>query len=90
MAQPCSEDRKCQFIRGERYILMESSQELKFSVHSMYLHLIDQHIPCRNKFIWKLTIPLKIKIFFCTSKKGDSHKRQSSNLMRFSREKKVL
>jgi hypothetical protein len=34
-----------------------------FSVHSMYLHLLNQHAPFRHKFIWKLKIPLKIKIF---------------------------
>jgi hypothetical protein len=31
----------------------------------MYLHLLNQHASFRHKFIWKLKIPLKIKIFFC-------------------------
>jgi hypothetical protein len=35
-----------------------------FSVRSVYLHLLNQHAPFRHKFIWKLKIPLKIKIFF--------------------------
>jgi hypothetical protein len=37
-----------------------------FSVRSVYLHLLNQHAPFRHKFIWKLKIPLKIKIFFDT------------------------
>jgi hypothetical protein len=34
-----------------------------FSVRSMYLHRLDSIAPYRNKAIWKLKIPLKIKIF---------------------------
>jgi hypothetical protein len=35
-----------------------------FSVRSMYLYLLNQHAPFYHKFIWKLKISLKIKIFF--------------------------
>jgi hypothetical protein len=35
-----------------------------FSVRYMYVHLLNQHAPFRHKFIWKLKIPFKIKIFF--------------------------
>jgi hypothetical protein len=41
-----------------------------FSVHSMYLHLLNQHAPFRYNFIWKLKIPLKIKIFFWYLQRG--------------------
>jgi hypothetical protein len=34
-----------------------------FSLHSTYLHRLDNTAPYRNKGIWKLKIPLKIKIF---------------------------
>ena len=34
-----------------------------YTVRSWYLHLIDTQPPFRHKFIWKLKIPLKIKIF---------------------------
>jgi hypothetical protein len=33
------------------------------SVPSMYLHRLDSITPYRNKGVWKLKIPLKIKIF---------------------------
>ena len=39
-----------------------------FTVRSMYLHKINQNAPFRHKLIWKLKVPLKIKIFFCFSK----------------------
>jgi hypothetical protein len=29
----------------------------------MYLHLLNQYDPLQHKFIWKLKISLKIKIF---------------------------
>jgi len=35
----------------------------QFTVHSMYLHMINQNTPFSHKLIWKLKIPLKIKIF---------------------------
>jgi len=34
-----------------------------YTVRSHYLHLIDRNPPFRHKSIWKLKIPLKIKIF---------------------------
>jgi hypothetical protein len=36
---------------------------VNFTVSSMYQYLINQGTPFMNKFIWKLKIPLKIKIF---------------------------
>jgi hypothetical protein len=41
-----------------------------FSVRSMYLHLLNQHAPFRHKFIWKLKIPFKIKIFLWYLERG--------------------
>jgi hypothetical protein len=34
-----------------------------FSVKSMYLDYMDDHPSCARKYLWKLNIPLKIKIF---------------------------
>jgi len=34
-----------------------------YTVRSYYLHLIDNQPPSQHKMIWKLKIPLKIKIF---------------------------
>ena len=34
-----------------------------FIVWSMYQYLLNQNTPFINKFLWKLKIPLKIKIF---------------------------
>ena len=44
-------------------------QSGQFSVRSMYMALINGHIE-RNKFIWKLNMPLKIKIFMWYLLKG--------------------
>ena len=41
-----------------------------FTVRSMYLHKMNQHAPFCHKLIWKLKIPLKIKIFFWYLQKG--------------------
>ena len=41
-----------------------------FTVRSFYLYLIDTHPPFRHKLIWKLKIPLKIKIFLWFLQKG--------------------
>ena len=45
-------------------------QNGQFSVRSMYLHLINNGYIDRNKFIWKLKMPLKIKIFMWYLLKG--------------------
>jgi hypothetical protein len=36
----------------------------------MYLHLLNQHAPFHHKFIWKIKISLKIKIFFWYLQRG--------------------
>ena len=42
----------------------------QFTVRSMYLHLANHNFPFRHKFIWKLKVPLKIKIFLWYLQKG--------------------
>jgi hypothetical protein len=34
-----------------------------FAVKSIYLDLFDDHTPYLKKYIWKLNVPLKIRIF---------------------------
>jgi len=41
-----------------------------FTVRSLYLHCLDTQPPFRHKLIWKLKIPLKIKIFLWFLQKG--------------------
>ncbi|WVZ99656.1 hypothetical protein U9M48_044919 [Paspalum notatum var. saurae] len=41
-----------------------------YTVRSHYLHLIDRNPPFRHKGIWKIKIPLKIKIFLWYLQKG--------------------
>ena len=42
----------------------------KFSVDSMYRALIQTDMPIDNKKIWKMKMPLKIKIFACYARRG--------------------
>jgi hypothetical protein len=46
------------------------TQTGKFSVKSMYSYLINTSPPVQHKKIWKLNIPLKIKIFLWYLQKG--------------------
>ena len=39
------------------------TKSVLFTVRSLYLHLINTHTPFRHKKIWKIMVPLKIKIF---------------------------
>ena len=41
-----------------------------YTVRSLYLHLIGRQPTFRHKFIWKLKIPLKIKIFLWYLQRG--------------------
>jgi len=41
-----------------------------FTVQSLYLHLLDRHPTFSHKMIWKLKIPLKIKIFLWFLQRG--------------------
>jgi hypothetical protein len=48
----------------------------QFTVHSMYLHIINQNTPFSHKLIWKLKIPLKVKIFLWYLERGNFNKGQ--------------
>ena len=41
-----------------------------FIVRTFYLYFIDRHPPFTHKLIWKLKVPLKIKIFFWFLRRG--------------------
>jgi hypothetical protein len=46
----------------DRFVWKLSNNSI-FSVKSMYKDLMNNHTPYRHKFLWKMKIPLKIKIF---------------------------
>ena len=48
----------------------------QFTVHSMYLHIINQNTPFSHKLIWKLKIPPKVKIFLWYLEQGNFNKGQ--------------
>ncbi|WVZ96532.1 hypothetical protein U9M48_042161 [Paspalum notatum var. saurae] len=52
-----------QLSNGRDAFTWELHRHGHFSVRSMYHFLMDQGTPFRSNFIWKLKIPLKIKIF---------------------------
>jgi hypothetical protein len=37
----------------------------QFSVNSMYQAFIDTNVVPNNSYLWKIKIPLKIKVFIC-------------------------
>ena len=41
-----------------------------FSVRSLYLNIIDTHTPFRHRNIWKIKVPLEIKIFLWFLQRG--------------------
>lgn len=52
-----------QLVDGPDYFKWSLTRSGNFSVRSMYLHLIDAQPPFNHKGIWKIRVPLKIKIF---------------------------
>jgi hypothetical protein len=44
-------------------------QNNKFTVHSLYLALINNGIAHMNKQLWRVKVPLKIKNFMCYMRK---------------------
>ena len=52
-----------QLVGGSDFFRWKLTKSGLFSVRSMYLHLIDTQPPFLRRTLWKIKIPLKIKIF---------------------------
>jgi len=59
-----------ELVDGSDYFRWSLTRSGLFSVGSLYLHLIDTKIPFRHRKIWKIKIPLKIKIFLWFLQRG--------------------
>jgi len=57
-------------VEGSDYFKWNLTTSGLYSIRSLYLHLIDTHHPFYHKKLWKLKIPLKIKIFLWFLQKG--------------------
>ena len=56
----------------EDQFVWKMNQSSRFSVKSMYTSLMQENSVPANCVAWKLRVPLKIKIFLGTSRKGCS------------------
>jgi hypothetical protein len=65
-----------QLVEGSDYFKWSLTKSGLYTVRSLYRHLIDTHPPFRHGRIWKMKIPLKIKIFLWFLKGGCSNQRQ--------------
>jgi hypothetical protein len=52
-----------QFKEGSDFFKWNLTKSGLFIIQSLYHHLIDKHPPFQHRKIWKMRIPLKIKIF---------------------------
>ena len=52
-----------ELVQGSDIGIWTLQQNGLFSVHSMYLALMDDNILPINRSLWKLKIPLKVKVF---------------------------
>jgi hypothetical protein len=59
-----------EIVEGSDSFRWDFTRTGMFSVKSMYSYLIDASPPFQHKKIWKLNIPLKIKIFLWYLQKG--------------------
>ena len=59
-----------QLVGGSDFFRWKLTKSGLFSVRSLYLHLIDTQPPFRHRTLWKIKIPLKIKIFLWFLQKG--------------------
>jgi len=59
-----------QLVEGTDYFRWNLTKFGLFSVRSMYLYLINTRPPFVHKEIWKIKIPLKIKIFLWFLQRG--------------------
>jgi hypothetical protein len=59
-----------QLVDGSDTFRWNLTKSGSFTVQSLYLHLLVRQPPFRHKMIWKLKIPLKIKIFLWYLQRG--------------------
>ena len=59
-----------QLVDGSDMFRWNLTNSGSFTVRSMYLYLLDRQPPFSHKMIWKLKIPLKIKIFLWFLQRG--------------------
>jgi len=59
-----------QLVEGSDYFNWNITKSGLFSVRSMYLHLMDTQPPFVHRNIWKIKIPLKVKIFLWFLQRG--------------------
>jgi hypothetical protein len=59
-----------ELVGGSDYFRWNLTKSGLFSVRSLYLHLIDTQPPFLHRKLWKIKIPLKIKIFLWFLQRG--------------------
>jgi hypothetical protein len=62
MAQPCSKNSPCDTYENEDLFKWDLNQNGAFHVRSMYNAMIRGNL-WENRFLWKIKVQLKIKIF---------------------------
>jgi hypothetical protein len=60
----------CSHIELTSKYIWNLHQNGQYSVHSLYLALINNGVVQRNTIVWKMRVPLKIKIFIWYIQKG--------------------
>jgi hypothetical protein len=59
-----------QLVEGSDYFKWSLTKSGIYTVWSLFRHLIDTHPPFRHGRIWRMKIPLKIKIFLWFLQRG--------------------
>jgi hypothetical protein len=59
-----------QLTEGSNFFKWGLTKSGLFTVRSLYHHLIDTNPPFQHQKIWKMRIPLKIKIFLWFEQRG--------------------
>ena len=59
-----------QLVDGSDTFRWNLTNSESFTIRSFYLHLLDSQPSFRHKMVWKLKIPLKIKIFLWFFQRG--------------------
>jgi hypothetical protein len=75
-----------QLTEGSDFFKWGLTKSGLFTVRSLYHHLIDTNPPFQHRKIWKVRIPLKIKIFLWFVQKGvvltkDNMARKAKNVL---------